>query len=64
MPVISNMTRCLASETNCKARPSNYFAEVRLLYQVADAVWARDELDWHASHPSPTDDFRQGSYRK
>jgi hypothetical protein len=42
----------------------DYFAEVLLLDQRADAAKARAELDWHPSHPGLVDEFRTGSYRK
>jgi nucleoside-diphosphate-sugar epimerase len=52
------------SDTEAKARVGDYFAEVLLLDQGADAAKARAELDWHPTHPSLTDEFRHGSYRK
>jgi nucleoside-diphosphate-sugar epimerase len=52
------------SDTEAKARVGDYFAEVLLLDQAADAAKARAELDWHPTHPSLTDEFRHGSYRK
>ncbi len=52
------------SDEEAKARVGDYFAEVLLLDQGAEAAKARAELDWHPSHPSLTDDFRQGSYRR
>ena len=51
------------SDEEAKARLGDYFAEVLLLDQGTDAARARDELDWDPSHPSLTEDFRQGSYR-
>jgi nucleoside-diphosphate-sugar epimerase len=51
------------SDEEAKARLGDYFAEVLLLDQGTDAARARDELDWDPTHPSLTEDFRQGSYR-
>lgn len=31
---------------------------------AATAARARNELGWHPSHPSLTDEFRHGSYRQ
>jgi nucleoside-diphosphate-sugar epimerase len=52
------------SDEEAKARLGDYFAEVLLLDQGTDAARARDELGWRPSHPSLTDEFRHGSYRK
>ncbi len=51
------------SDGEARARLGDYFAEVLLLDQGTDAARARAELGWHPSHPSLTDEFRQGSYR-
>jgi nucleoside-diphosphate-sugar epimerase len=51
------------SDEEAKARLGDYFAEVLLLDQGTDASRASDELDWDPSHPSLTEEFRQGSYR-
>ncbi|MFZ0169004.1 MAG: NAD-dependent epimerase/dehydratase family protein [Candidatus Dormiibacterota bacterium] len=51
------------SEDEARARLGDYFAEVLLLDQGTNAAKARTELDWQPSHPSLTDEFRQGSYR-
>jgi nucleoside-diphosphate-sugar epimerase len=51
------------SEGEARTRLGDYFAEVLLLDQGTDAARARTELDWQPSHPSLTDEFRQGSYR-
>lgn len=51
------------SEEEARARLGDYFAEVLLLDQGTDTARARDELDWDPSHPSLTEEFRQGSYR-
>jgi nucleoside-diphosphate-sugar epimerase len=51
------------SDEEAKARLGDYFAEVLLLDQGTDAARARHELDWDPSHPSLTEEFRQGSYR-
>ena len=52
------------SDEEARARVGDYFAEVLLLDQGTDAANARAELDWHPTHPSLTDEFRHGSYRK
>jgi nucleoside-diphosphate-sugar epimerase len=52
------------SDDEARARLGDYFAEVLLLDQGTDAARARAELGWHPSHPSLTDEFRHGSYRK
>lgn len=52
------------SDAEAKARLGDYFAEVLLLDQGTDAAKARAELDWRPTHPSLTDEFRHGSYRK
>jgi nucleoside-diphosphate-sugar epimerase len=52
------------SEAEAHARLGDYFAEVLLLDQGTDAARARAELGWSPSHPSLTDEFRHGSYRK
>jgi nucleoside-diphosphate-sugar epimerase len=51
------------SDHEARARLGDYFAEVLLLDQGTDAARARAELGWHPSHPSLSDEFRQGSYR-
>ena len=52
------------SDEEARARLGDYFAEVLLLDQGTDAAKARAELGWNPSHPSLTEEFRQGSYRK
>jgi nucleoside-diphosphate-sugar epimerase len=52
------------SDEEARGRLGDYFAEVLLLDQGTDTARARDELDWDPSHPSLTEDFRQGSYRR
>jgi nucleoside-diphosphate-sugar epimerase len=52
------------SDDEARARLGDYFAEVLLLDQRADAAKARAELDWHPSLPGLVDEFRDGSYRK
>ena len=52
------------SDQEARARLGDYFAEVLLLDQGTDTARARDELDWDPSHPSLTEDFRAGSYRR
>ena len=52
------------SDDEARGRLGDYFAEVLLLDQGTDAARARAELGWYPSHPSLTDEFRHGSYRK
>ena len=52
------------SDDEARARLGDYFAEVLLLDQGTDAARARAELGWYPSHPSLSDEFRHGSYRK
>jgi nucleoside-diphosphate-sugar epimerase len=52
------------SEDEARARLGDNFAEVLLLDQGTDAARARAELGWQPSHPTLTDEFRRGSYRK
>ncbi|HEV3169761.1 MAG TPA: NAD(P)H-binding protein [Actinocrinis sp.] len=52
------------SEDEARARLGDYFAEVLLLDQGADAARARTKLGWHPSRPSLAEEFRHGSYRK
>jgi nucleoside-diphosphate-sugar epimerase len=52
------------SDEEARARVGDYFAEVVLLDQGTDAAKASAALDWHPIHPSLTDEFRHGSYRK
>jgi nucleoside-diphosphate-sugar epimerase len=52
------------SDDEARARLGDYFAEVLLLDQGTDATRARAELGWYPSHPSLSDEFRHGSYRK
>jgi nucleoside-diphosphate-sugar epimerase len=52
------------SEDEARARLGDYFAEVLLLNQGADAARARVELGWQPSHPTLADEFGHGSYRK
>jgi len=52
------------SDEEARARLGDYFAEVLLLDQGTDADRARAELGWQPSHPSLSDEFRHGSYRK
>jgi nucleoside-diphosphate-sugar epimerase len=52
------------SDEEARARLGDYLAEVLLLDQGTNAARARAELGWHPSHPSLTDEFRHGSYRK
>ena len=51
------------SDDEARARLGDYFAEVLLLDQGADATKARAELDWRPSHPGLVDELRNGSYR-
>ena len=52
------------SDEEARARLGDYFAEVLLLDQGTDAARARAELSWQPGHPSLSDEFRHGSYRK
>jgi nucleoside-diphosphate-sugar epimerase len=52
------------SDDEARARLGDYFAEVLLLDQAAEAARARDELGWHPAHPGLLDEFRNGSYRQ
>jgi nucleoside-diphosphate-sugar epimerase len=52
------------SDEEARSRVGDYFAEVLLLDQGTGAARARTGLGWHPSHPSLTDEFRHGSYRK
>ncbi len=52
------------SDDEARARLGDYFAEVLLLDQGTDAARVRAELGWQPSHPSLSDEFRHGSYRK
>jgi nucleoside-diphosphate-sugar epimerase len=52
------------TDEEARGRLGDYFAEVLLLDQRTDAARARTELGWQPSHPSLTDEFRHGSYRK
>ncbi len=51
------------SDDEARARLGDYFAEVLLLDQGADAAKARAELDWRPLHPGFVDELRNGSYR-
>ena len=51
------------SDDEARARLGDYFAEVLLLDQGADAARARSRFDWHPSHPGLVDELRIGSYR-
>ena len=51
------------SDDEARARLGDYFAEVLLLDQGADAAKARAELGWHPSRPGLVEEFRHGSYR-
>ena len=52
------------SDDEARGRLGDYFAEVLLLDQGTDAARARAELGWYPSHPSLSDEFRHGSYRR
>jgi nucleoside-diphosphate-sugar epimerase len=52
------------SDDEARTRLGDYFAEVLLLDQGTDAARARAELGWYPSHPSLSDEFRDGSYRQ
>jgi nucleoside-diphosphate-sugar epimerase len=52
------------SEEEPRSRFGDYFAEVLLLDQAAQATRARTELGWEPTHPGLVEEFRTGSYRK
>jgi nucleoside-diphosphate-sugar epimerase len=52
------------SDDEARARLGDYFAEVLLLDQRADAAKARADLGWRPSRLTLADEFRHGSYRK
>jgi nucleoside-diphosphate-sugar epimerase len=52
------------SDAEARGRLGDYFAEVLLIDQGTDAARARASLGWYPTHPSLTDEFRHGSYRK
>jgi uncharacterized protein YbjT (DUF2867 family) len=52
------------SDGEARGRLGDYFAEVLLLDQGTDAARARAELGWYPSHPSLSDEFLHGSYRR
>ena len=52
------------SDEEARARLGDYFAEVLLLDQAADAHRARAGLGWQPEHPSLVDEFRTGTYRQ
>ena len=52
------------SDDEARARLGDYFAGVLLLDQATMAAKARTDLDWHPTHPTLIDEFRNGSYRK
>jgi nucleoside-diphosphate-sugar epimerase len=51
------------SDDEARARLGDYFADVLLLDQSADAARARAELGWRPTHPALAEDLRHGSYR-
>jgi nucleoside-diphosphate-sugar epimerase len=52
------------SDDEARSRLGDYFSEVLLLNQGTQAPRARAELGWQPTHPTITDEFRHGSYRK
>jgi nucleoside-diphosphate-sugar epimerase len=50
------------SDDEARARVGDYFAEVLLLDQGAEATKARSELGWQPTRPVLADEFRDGSY--
>jgi nucleoside-diphosphate-sugar epimerase len=50
------------SDDEARARVGDYFAEVLLLDQGAEAAKARSELGWQPTRPVLADEFRDGSY--
>jgi nucleoside-diphosphate-sugar epimerase len=74
-PTVAELTRAAAvaadapgavpgSDDEARGRLGDYFAEVLLLDQGTDAARARLELGWNPSHPSLSDEFLHGSYRR
>jgi hypothetical protein len=61
---LTGATGFIGSDDEARARLGGYFAEVPLLDQGTAAARARAELGWYPSHPSLTDEFGDGSYRK
>jgi nucleoside-diphosphate-sugar epimerase len=51
------------SDEEARARLGDYFAEIVLLDQQADAARARTEFGWQPTQPNLVDEFRDGSYR-
>jgi nucleoside-diphosphate-sugar epimerase len=51
------------SDHEARARLGDYFAEVLLLDQGADAARARARFGWDPSHPGLVEELRSGSYR-
>lgn len=51
------------SDDEARARLGEYFADVLLLDQSAEAARARAELGWRPTHPGLAEDLRHGSYR-
>ena len=52
------------SDEEARARLGDYFAEVLLLDQSAEAARARSEFGWQPTRPSLVDEFRHGSYHQ
>ena len=52
------------SDDEARARLGDYFAEVLLLDQGTLAAKARTELEWHPTHPTLVEEFRNDSYRR
>jgi nucleoside-diphosphate-sugar epimerase len=52
------------SDDEARSRLGDYFAEVLLLDQGAQATRARLELGWEPTHAGLVEEFRTGSYRK
>jgi nucleoside-diphosphate-sugar epimerase len=52
------------SDDEARARLGEYFADVLLLDQSAEAARARTELGWRPTHPALAEDLRHGSYRR
>ena len=52
------------SDDEARARLGEYFADVLLLDQSAEAARARAELGWRPTRPALAEDLRHGSYRR
>lgn len=74
-PTVAELTKAAAdavgapgavpgSDEEARARLGDYFAEVLLMDQRADAAKAQAELGWRRSRPGLVEELRNGSYRR